>query len=71
MNHVMPNCFEHRSVIQSGIDAATPPSDLLAGAHRTRAFNVAHLMEFVAVRLDAQYVSRFTMATNGTLWQST
>ena len=37
MNRVMPYCFGHRSVIQSGIDAATPPSDLLAGAKAIRA----------------------------------
>ncbi len=34
---------------------------------RTRAFNVAHLLEFVCVRMEANYMARFTMAANGTL----
>ncbi len=34
---------------------------------RTRAFNVANLLEFVCVRMEANYMARFTMAANGTL----
>ena len=34
---------------------------------RTRAFNVAHLLAFVTVRMEANYMARFTMAANGTL----
>ena len=34
---------------------------------RSRAFNVAHLLEFVRVRMEANYMARFTMAAIGTL----
>ena len=34
---------------------------------RTRAFNVAHLLEFVCVHMEANYMARFTMAANATL----
>ena len=34
---------------------------------RTRAFKVVHLLEFVCVRMEVNYMAHFTIAANGTL----
>jgi hypothetical protein len=38
--------------------------------HRTRAYNIAQLLDFLTVRQDLSYVSRYIDASNGSLTRS-